>query len=363
MQSSRPYRISMGLFSCLLLSCLPVTANAQTIQDWDEMGYIGHRLKEASPEWLEWPLPSAQIASVSHTSTAGRSVNLSFKDLGHGKTGIALPSQREGHLRFEKLQPDQQLSDGRWHLKGEAPKAHHLEGVLKASRPGTYSVEACFKITSSFEGAIRFEVGSSHTNLELNQDAVNGLSINQSLGIVRIERPGDYPWKLTAQSASVETEGIVLMHVILRTAPEGEPISQLADGSILLHARDVRIHGTKLQYEPLPHKNTVGYWVNESDQPSWFFQCLRPGRYAVEILQGCGKGHGGSLVHLSIDQTMLPFLVEETGHFQHFVPRIVGEVRLPRPDSYELRLIPIKKAGGAVMDVRQIRLIPLAEKP
>ena len=77
------------------------------------MGYIGHRLKEASPEWLEWPLPSAQIASVSHTSTAGRSVNLSFKDLGHGKTGIALPPQREGHLRFEKLQPDQQLSDGR----------------------------------------------------------------------------------------------------------------------------------------------------------------------------------------------------------------------------------------------------------
>ena len=74
------------------------------------------------------PLPSAQIASVSHTSTAGRSVNLSFKDLGHGKTGIALPSQQEGHLRFEKLQPDQQLSDGRWHPKGEAPKAHHLKG-------------------------------------------------------------------------------------------------------------------------------------------------------------------------------------------------------------------------------------------
>ena len=90
----------MGLFSCLLLSCLPVTANAQTIQDWMN-GYIGHRLKEASPEWLEWPLPSAQIASVSHTSTTeGRST---FKDLGHSKTGIALPSQREGHLRFENF--------------------------------------------------------------------------------------------------------------------------------------------------------------------------------------------------------------------------------------------------------------------
>lgn len=363
MQLSRHYRISMGLFSCFLLSCLPVKANAQTSKDWDEKGYFRHMLKEASAEWLEWPLPSAQIASVSHTSAAGRSVSLSFKDLGHGKTGIALPSQREGHLWFEKLQPDQQLSDGRWHLKGEAPKAHRLEGVLKASRPGTYSVEACFKITSSFEGAIRFEVGSSHTSLELNQDAANRSSINQSLGIVRIERSGDHPWKLTSQSDSAQAEGIVLMHVILRTAPEGEPIAQLADGSIQLHARDVRIHGTKLQYEPLPHKNTVGYWVNESDQPSWSFQCLRPGRYAVEILQGCGKGHGGSLVHLSIHQTMLPFLVEETGHFQHFVPRIVGELRLPRPDQYELRLIPIKKAGGAVMDVRQIRLIPLAEKP
>jgi hypothetical protein len=83
----------------------------------------------------------------------------------------------------------------------------------------------------------------------------------------------------------------------------------------------------------------------------------------VEILQGCGKGHGGSLVQVSVNQSILPFLVEETGHFQHFVPRIIGEVALKRPDHYELRIIPIRKAGGAVMDVRQVRLIPLAETP
>src|SRR5690606_11685083 len=37
------------------------------------------------------------------------------------------------------------------------------------------------------------------------------------------------------------------------------PVRQLADGSILLHAREAIIHGQNVQYEPQPHKNTVGF--------------------------------------------------------------------------------------------------------
>ena len=66
---------------------------------------------------------------------------------------------------------------------------------------------------------------------------------------------------------------------------------------------------------------------------------------------------------ITVHDPKLSFLVEDTGHFQHFVPRLVGEIHLPRPDRYRLNLIPVKKAGGAVMDIRQIRLIPIAEKP
>jgi hypothetical protein len=37
------------------------------------------------------------------------------------------------------------------------------------------------------------------------------------------------------------------------------PIVQSADGVILLHAKNVTIHGTTVRYEPQPSKNTIGY--------------------------------------------------------------------------------------------------------
>ena len=134
-----------------------------------------------------------------------------------------------------------------------------------------------------------------------------------------LSAPVTTPWKLTAQSASVETEGIVLMHVILRTAPEGEPISQLADGSIRLRTCAMCVFMVpSFNTSPCLTKIPSVIRVNESDQPSWFFQCLRPGRYAVVILQGCGKGHGGSPVHPSIDQTHAPFSGGGNGSFPAF---------------------------------------------
>ncbi|GIT13109.1 MAG: hypothetical protein CM1200mP34_5150 [Verrucomicrobiales bacterium] len=83
--------------------------------------------------------------------------------------------------------------------------------------------------------------------------------------------------------------------LILRPAPQGEPIGQALDRSVLLHARDATIHGTKLQYEKNPQKH-LGYWVNVTDRVCWDFTVALAGRFDVEIHQGCGTGHGGSTV-------------------------------------------------------------------
>jgi hypothetical protein len=175
---------------------------------------------------------------------------------------------------------------------------------------------------------------------------------NVTLGKIYFVEPGKQKLELKFRGDMPRVRAL-----ILRPAPEGEPIGQALDRSVLLHARDVTLHSTKLQYETKPHKNTVGYWVNVTDQVCWDFTVSRGGRFDVEIHQGCGKGHGGSRVALEVAGQSLEFTVNDTGHFQNFVPRKVGTVRLAK-GGHRFWIKPIKKAGGAIMDVRRIRLIP-----
>ncbi|NBS33210.1 MAG: hypothetical protein EBS83_10535 [Planctomycetia bacterium] len=100
------------------------------------------------------------------------------------------------------------------------------------------------------------------------------------------------------------------------------------DGSILLHGQQAEVIGTTLRYEPQPHKQTLGCWTNSADAAEWTFTAARSGEYAVEVLQGCGRGQGGSMMQLTVDadrpgRQSLAFVVEETGHFQAFKPRSV----------------------------------------
>jgi hypothetical protein len=131
-----------------------------------------------------------------------------------------------------------------------------------------------------------------------------------------------------------------------------------AANQILLPAKFAKTVGENLRFEPQPHKNTVGYWSNPKDTAHWQLQVDQPGVYEVDILQGCGKGHGGSQVEVQIENQTLTFAVQETGHFQNFVWRTVGKVTLSKAEKTSLAVVPQQKPGGAVMDVRAIRLVP-----
>lgn len=137
----------------------------------------------------------------------------------------------------------------------------------------------------------------------------------------------------------------------------------LANGQVghnlTCHARDAKCHGEKLQYEPQPQKHTLGFWVNAADYATWKIAVEKPGEYEVVVWQGCGAGQGGSEVAIGIGDQVVKFTVDETGHFQHFKKRSVGRLKLPAGEQ-ELTLKALKKAKGAVADVRQIRLIPVA---
>jgi hypothetical protein len=138
-------------------------------------------------------------------------------------------------------------------------------------------------------------------------------------------------------------------------------VEPTSDGTIVLPAHHAVTHGSLLRYEPQPHKNTIGYWANEKDWAQWKMHVNAPGEYDIEVLQGCGKGQGGSTVSIEIADQKQEFTVEDTGHFQNFQPRQVGSVRIEKAGDYEVDVRAIKKAKGAVCDIQQIRLIPKKE--
>src|SRR5882724_1901103 len=139
---------------------------------------------------------------------------------------------------------------------------------------------------------------------------------------------------------------------------ELKPRATLPDalGIVTLQARDAAIHGTQMHYEESPLKNCLGYWFKTEDWAEWRFEITHPGSFEVEILQGCGQGQGGSEVNVEVSGQVITFLVEETGHFQIFLPRKVGRVTFPKAATYLLALKPQKKTADAIMDVRQVRL-------
>ena len=131
-----------------------------------------------------------------------------------------------------------------------------------------------------------------------------------------------------------------------------------SDGTITLPAKNAVTRGETLRFEPQPHKNTVGYWSNETNFAEWHYRLQAPGQYEIDILQGCGKGHGGSKVSCKTESGTLEFEVQETGHFQNFIWRTVGTLELKATENSVLSLIPVHQAAGAVMDVRAIRIVP-----
>lgn len=147
--------------------------------------------------------------------------------------------------------------------------------------------------------------------------------------------------------------------LILEPACEGTPPVQAGSKPIVLHGRDATVRGTILRYEPHIKKQTLGYWVRGTDAAEWTFTLKHPGEFEVEVLQGCGRGEGGSEISVQFDTAELSFRVEETGHFQNFRERRIGRVKLHGENPHRVRVVPRKIAHHAALDLRQLRLVPI----
>ncbi|MBI3855171.1 MAG: hypothetical protein HY293_05720 [Planctomycetes bacterium] len=173
-------------------------------------------------------------------------------------------------------------------------------------------------------------------------------------------QPNLADWSVSRPKTATTGPDVVVVEVKGKPRLAGDPVVSEAagDGSITLAAHHAVTHGKLLRYEPQPHKNTVGYWADENDWCEWKFKAAKPGSFKVLLLQGCGKGQGGSTVRIAAAGQTLDYTVEDSGHFQNFVERPAGTIKIDKAGDFTLELRAAKKAKGAVMDVRQVRLVP-----
>ena len=77
-----------------------------------------------------------------------------------------------------------------------------------------------------------------------------------------------------------------------------------------------------LRFEPLPHKNTLGFWVNKDDYATFEFTVDEAGHVhgggAAGLRQGQRRQRGGTWRSAT---QKLTFTVKDTGGFQNFEAR------------------------------------------
>jgi arylsulfatase A-like enzyme len=225
---------------------------------------------------------------------------------------------------------------------------HYPHYSNQGGKPGGAIREGDYKLIEFYED----------NHLEL-YNLVNDLGEKNNLAARLPDLAHALQQKLAAWRTTVDAQMPTLNPGYRPAASPSKIVLQSTDGIILLHARDVSVHGSTVRYEPDPHKNTVGFWTRLEDWVSWEFEVTRPGLFSVEILQGCGTGSGGSQVEFQIGAQLLPVTVQDTGGFQNFITRNIGVFTLDRKGRYTLSVKPKTKPGLAVMDLRSVTLRPV----
>lgn len=304
-------------------------------------------------------------------------------------TSVAIlvpPAWKGGRVNVETAEQTRQFDDGRivlsagearvagGHAKLESQPGNHRIGFWtaaadtvswswKPTRWGAYDVFLTFSTAAPDGTEIEVAVGQTTLTGRLASTGSWYRYVALPLGRVMIPAGGDLP--VTVRCTKLVGPAVMnLKALTLVPACEGTPPVQADDGVVTLHGRDATVLGTSLRYEPAPNKQTLGFWTRPTDAAAWTFTVRTPGRYTVEVLQGCGGGQGGSEMTVDVDAggpgaATLEFTVQDTGGFQSFRPREVGVVTLGA-GAHELRVAPKRIAKAAACDIRQIRLVPAA---
>ena len=233
---------------------------------------------------------------------------------------------------------------------------HQYDWKFKAKRSGHYQVRLTYRLDHATLG-VQMKHGETRLKKLL---MVAPSSRSTYIGEIFIPEAGDQYLGLYTPTNALAA-GFEVKELALVPCNEGEPtIKQDANGEITLLAKDATTWSETMRYEAKPEKNCLGFWTDPKDFAEWEFEVSKPGKYQVVVTQGCGKENGGSEVSVKLGEQETRFKVEDTGGFQNWKERTVGEIEIKAPGSQRLVVSPVNKTKSAVMDVKRVVLKPVS---
>lgn len=138
-----------------------------------------------------------------------------------------------------------------------------------------------------------------------------------------------------------------------------------AKGVITLLPHDATLAGPSLRVEQVGAvedvKYNLGYWLDASATATWPIGVPpgRTGEHRVEAELACADASAGARMELELPSGVLSFTVPATGGWQSYRTVELGRAKLAA-GSHACVLRAKSKPGEAVVNVRSIRLVPLA---
>lgn len=255
---------------------------------------------------------------------------------------------------------------------------------FRPSRWGNYSVKLVYSLTGEAKANVAVDLQPvAEADRNAKSQANVSLAPTEGVSTFRVAEAGRFriedvlykkPHQLLIRDAELPAAAdLRIRAIVLVPAPEGQqPVQQTPGQPIVVESKDATVIGTRLVYEPNPKKLTLGFWTKAEDRARWELVVERGGTFDIEVTQGCGKGQGGSRVAIELLKphvsslaprpdhaseqpvAQLEFSVKDTGHFQNFETRQVGQLTFTK-GRYLLQVRPLEKKKNAVMDLQRIR--------
>ncbi|MFZ4508632.1 MAG: alpha-L-fucosidase [Fimbriimonas sp.] len=136
-------------------------------------------------------------------------------------------------------------------------------------------------------------------------------------------------------------------------------LQQDATGGVLLSSLEARVVGATAKYEP--HIDAIGFWTNKGDVVEWEFEVKKAVRTRVTMVYACDPKYYGSTFEIRLGNQVLTGDIDSTGDWSNFIQLSFGNLDL-KPGKNVLRLVPTSMPNGAVMNLKNLLLEPVAVK-
>ncbi|MGO8700645.1 MAG: alpha-L-fucosidase [Limisphaerales bacterium] len=167
--------------------------------------------------------------------------------------------------------------------------------------------------------------------------------------------------KFTSTAGGVEVAvpatppDVISSTVVLRISGtpqvEATPLTQNADGSIMLAAGEARLHGAAIQQESKDGHENIGFWTNPEDWTDWEFKVTAPGKFEVTVDVAAVNA---TSVDLAVGDSHLRANLSATGDYSAFKTVKLGAIEI----GPAMQILALRTAKGDwhPLNVRSVRL-------